>query len=118
MYETAQQLGLNVRVIETTGNELIVIKRTDINAYTKKGLELALVDNLCQFKNLNWDVTTILDVMEEFLGFDPRVWGMDMSLEKELNIEDFFSEVENQKVKPKQEAVFTYDNQPSLFDEF
>ena len=45
VYEEAQKLGLKVRVIESDGKELIVIKRTDLSTEDEKRKLLALADN-------------------------------------------------------------------------
>ena len=45
-----------VRVIETTGDELIAVKRTDVELESEQGRKMALLDNLTTQKNLAWDV--------------------------------------------------------------
>lgn len=45
VYEQAQNLNIPIRIIETTGNELIAVKRTDIAPDSDKRKTLALVDN-------------------------------------------------------------------------
>ncbi len=46
VYGEAKGLGLKERIIETTGDELIVVKRTDIDYGTDKRKSLALDDNI------------------------------------------------------------------------
>ena len=41
-----------VRIIETQGDELVAVKRTDISLDSKEGRELALADNLTTQVNL------------------------------------------------------------------
>lgn len=43
-----------VRVIETEGDELIAVKRTDLSLDSKEGRELAYADNLTTQVNLAW----------------------------------------------------------------
>ena len=43
--QAAATMGMKVRVIETTGDELVAVKRTDIDIDSKEGRELALADN-------------------------------------------------------------------------
>lgn len=44
--ETAKKLGKNkIKVIETTGDELVVVKRTDLDIDSTEGRNLALADN-------------------------------------------------------------------------
>lgn len=45
VYEQAQALQMPVRVIETDGSELVVVKRTDIHTKDEKRRRLALADN-------------------------------------------------------------------------
>ena len=45
VYEQAQELGLKVRVVESDGSELVVIKRTDLATDDDKRKALALADN-------------------------------------------------------------------------
>ena len=45
VYEEAQKLGLKVRVVESDGTELIVIKRKDLSTEDEKRKLLALADN-------------------------------------------------------------------------
>lgn len=45
VYEQAQELGLKVRIIESDGTELVVIKRTDLKTDDEKRKLLALADN-------------------------------------------------------------------------
>ena len=45
-----------VRVIETTGDELVAVKRTDVDIDTAEGRKMAYLDNLTTQVNLTWDV--------------------------------------------------------------
>ena len=45
VYEEAQKLGLKVRIVESDGTELIVIKRKDLSTEDEKRKLLALADN-------------------------------------------------------------------------
>lgn len=45
VYEQAQKLKMPVRVVETDGSELVVVKRTDIHTTDEKRKKLALADN-------------------------------------------------------------------------
>lgn len=116
VYEAAQELGYKVRIIESQPQELIVVKRNDVDASEKTGLELAFVDNLVQEKNLKWNADVLLDAMSKVLSFDPRVWHGHSALVKDLRIEDFLQEgVEH--VPEKIQKVLKMDTQQlSLFD--
>lgn len=45
VYEQAKALGMQVRVVETDGSELVVVKRTDLATDDEKRRKLALADN-------------------------------------------------------------------------
>ena len=45
IYEQAQVLNIPVKVIETDGSELVVVKRTDLNTDDEKRKKLAVMDN-------------------------------------------------------------------------
>ena len=64
-----------VRVIETTGDELVAVKRTDIDINTKKGRELALADNATTKVNLVFDHVELEKEMFE-CDLDPNEWGV------------------------------------------
>ena len=77
-FEKAGEIGISkVRVIETTGDEIIVHKRTDLDADTAKARMVALADNRTTEINLSWDAG-------EFEGL----------LETTPDIKNFFAETE------------------------
>ena len=67
-----------VRIIETTGDELVAVKRTDISLDSKEGRELALADNLTTQVNLAWDQVELEKVAAQE-GIDLDLWGMPQS---------------------------------------
>lgn len=82
-----------VRVIETTGDELVAVKRTDIELDSKEGRELALADDLTTHVNLSWDRAELAGVKEQY-GIDLEGWGCDdllpaMADEAEVKEDDF-----------------------------
>ena len=62
-----------VRVIETTGDELVAVKRTDVDLDSKKGREMALADNAASRLNLEWDEVELQSVTAE-LDIDVDSW--------------------------------------------
>lgn len=66
-----------VRVIETEGDELIAVKRTDLSLDSKEGRELAYADNLTTQVNLAWDEIELDHLQTEVEGFDTSDWGFD-----------------------------------------
>lgn len=82
--ETAANIGAeDIRIIETTGEELVVVKRTDVDLDTKEGREMALADNATSAADLEWDDDTLLEVSDDF-DIDPTDWGVDMPEDKPL----------------------------------
>ena len=89
-----------VRVIETTGDELVAVKRTDVDIDTAEGRKMAFLDNLTTQVNLTWDETEIQAVQADVEGFDVGDFGFDIgelganSEEEPLPDEDDFGEGE------------------------
>lgn len=64
--EMAEKLGKRkIRIIETDGEELVVVKRTDLDIESKEARELALLDNTTSERNLLWDAEKIKQVAEQ-----------------------------------------------------
>lgn len=68
--------GEKVIVVETTGDTLVAVKRTDIDLDSKEGRELALADNATQKADLAWDAGALDEVAGEW-GIDPGEWGLE-----------------------------------------
>ena len=68
-----------VRVIETTGDELIAVKRTDVELESEQGRKMALLDNLTTQVNLAWDEAELQTITGEIEGFDPGDFGFDIN---------------------------------------
>ena len=78
--KAAKAAGIKkVRIIETTGDELVAVKRTDIDIDSAEGRKMALLDNLTTQVNLAWDPSEIDAVSSEIEGFDPSDYGFDPS---------------------------------------
>lgn len=108
VYETAKKQGVKkVICIETTGDTLVVVKRTDIDADSKTGLELQLVDNLSTEQNLNWDTDWVIECMNKSYSFDPRKWNGYNCVIKELSLEDYLKSgvtIVEKKTSSKQDS--------------
>jgi hypothetical protein len=60
--ESAVDIGLPVRFIETDGTELVVVQRRDLDLYEDKAArELAYTDNRSGELSLDWDVARLLE---------------------------------------------------------
>ena len=60
--EVAADLELPLRVVETDGNELVVVRRTDLDLDSKEGAGLAIADNRTSEVGLDWDIKNLLDL--------------------------------------------------------
>lgn len=75
--EAAAQAGIeNVRIIETQGDELVAVKRTDVDLNTQKGREMAFADNATASVDLSWNEDNI---KEFFTEEDTEKWGITIS---------------------------------------
>lgn len=87
-FQKAGEIGLTkVRVIETSGDEIIVHKRTDLDANDPKARMLALADNRTAEINLQWDTS-----------------GLKAFSEKTEQVLDFFSDAELELLSGVMEA--------------
>lgn len=68
-----EQGGQDVVIVETSGDTLVAVKRTDIDLDTKRGREMALADNAAAKSNITWDAEKI------FAWEMPAAeWGIDL----------------------------------------
>jgi hypothetical protein len=79
--ETAGQLGMtNVKVVETTGSELVAVKRTDLDLTSDpEARELAYADNRVGQLSLDWDADELFDSIANGVDLS-KFWS-----EKELD---------------------------------
>ena len=74
--EAAVNAGITkTKVVEVTGDELVVVKRTDLKLDSKRGREMALADNATAAVDLAWDFDQLAQAVEEF-EIDPKSWGV------------------------------------------
>lgn len=116
VYDAAVSLGKKTVTIETDGDVLVIVKRTDVDAGETKGKELQFIDNLAVEKNLSWNTDVLLDAMNEDLSFDPRTWGGYECLVKELELKDLIlDDIPVKDKKVKKEEPIEISGQLSLF---
>ena len=74
--EKCAELGIEkVRVVETSGDDLVVVQRNDIELDSDRGREMALADNVTSLKDLDLD----LELIEDCLGDDVLDrWGLNV----------------------------------------
>lgn len=86
--ENAAIVGLeNVIIVETDGNQIVAVKRKDIDLDSAKGRELALADNATGKANLAWDEELIAQVAEQY-SIDPEDWGVSLDAPEDDENED------------------------------
>ena len=74
--EAAINAGIKkTRVVEVTGDELVVVKRTDLELDSKKGRQMAFADNATAAADLSWDEERIGEAADEW-GLVPEDWGV------------------------------------------
>lgn len=73
--ESAADLGLPVRFVQTDGTELVVVQRTDLDLDSESGRSLAYLDNRVAELDLSWDVAELL--ADRDAGLDLAAVGFD-----------------------------------------
>lgn len=75
--ESARKAGIKKTiVVETTGEELVVVKRTDVSLDSKQGREMALADNSTAAADLNWDFENLKELDKWEIKADD--WGAEI----------------------------------------
>ena len=87
--EAAGQIGLDkIKVVETIGDEIIAVKRTDISLDSKQGRKMALADNATAKADLEWDFENIISELEPE---EAKEWGVEeikTGLDSEKEVEN------------------------------
>lgn len=77
--ENAGAVGLeDIIVVETNGNQIVAVKRTDIDLDSKIGRELALADNASAKASITWDEDII---KQDWQIEEVKDWGIDISFD-------------------------------------
>ena len=86
--EAAINAGISkTRIVEVTGDELVVVKRTDLELDSKQGREMALADNATAAADLSWDEECIEAETEKW-EIVPEDWGVELLEASDENSED------------------------------
>lgn len=81
--EAAGQAGFEkVKIVETTGDEIVAVKRTDVSLNSDMGREMALADNATAAADLEWDKDTIGEFFEPE---DVEKWNIDLDWGDTMN---------------------------------
>ncbi len=117
VFEQAKEMGLKVRVIESDGSELVVVKRTDLKTGDDKRKLLALADNRTA-ELAEWDTEALEKLIAEMpeldlssIGFDEKSL-LDIGIEPEHGEADAEPQINkceelNKKWKVKAGDLFT-----------
>lgn len=99
--EAAGQIGLDkIKVIETTGDEIVAVKRTDVSLNSYKGRKLAMADNATAQADLSWDFEKLGEAFEDD---ELKKWVKGaIASASDLELNQFFEESDdNQQKEPK-----------------
>ena len=84
VYEQAQKLKMPVRVVETDGSELVVVKRTDLATGDEKRKRLALADNVASdLSDFDNDL-----LQEDFTIEELGDWGLEFEHDNAIEAKD------------------------------
>ena len=76
--EAAINAGIKkTRVVEVTGDELVVVKRTDLELDSQRGRRMALADNATAAADLAWDEEKLTEAADQW-GLVPEDWGVEL----------------------------------------
>lgn len=93
--EAAGSVGLeNVKIIETTGDEIVAVKRTDMTLDSEEGRKMAYADNATASVDLEWNEDNIKEQSEKW-GFDTNEWG---KISDSMKSEEKFQEIEEKNI--------------------
>ena len=67
-----------VRIVDTEGDEIVAVRRRDVDLDSKLGRELAFADNATQQVSLAWDEAELEAVQADVEGFDIADFGFDI----------------------------------------
>lgn len=86
VYSQAQLLKMPIKVVETNGSELIVVKRTDLKTDDDRRKQLAVMDNSTSDTS-DFDLTLL---QEDFETEELEDWGLDVdfAIEEETDEEE------------------------------
>jgi DNA modification methylase len=62
--DVAAELDLPVKVVQTNGEEVVVVQRTDLDIDSEAGRGLAIADNRTGEVSLEWDTDALLDIAD------------------------------------------------------
>ena len=104
--EAAGSVGLTkVKIVETTGDEIVAVKRTDVTLDSAEGREMALVDNATASADLEWDKDNIAEYFEPE---ETEAWGLDIDWDEDTEVEEDEAPEVDESEPPKSELGRVY----------
>jgi len=80
-----EQGGEDIIIVETTGDQMVVVKRTDVDLNTPQGREMALADNATAKANIVWAEDIIA---AEMGAATAATWGVEITEQNLAGTED------------------------------
>lgn len=106
--EAAGSVGLeNIKIVETTGDEIVAVKRTDMTLDSEEGRKMAYADNATGSVDLEWNEDNIREQSEKW-GFDTNDWGFNFDFDKDAEVEEDEAPEVNESEPPKSELGKVY----------
>jgi hypothetical protein len=104
-----EELGINkVKVVEITGDELVVVQRLDLDINSPEGAKMKILDNTVSKHNYVEDLEVAEVVCEEF-----QLEAIDLGMEKQVEDEGYGTEftLKDGDKEPFQQMTFTLANE-------
>lgn len=97
IYEQSQKLNIPVKIVESDGSELVVVKRTDLKTDDEKRKKLAILDNSTSDTS-TFDLPLL---QEDFQAEELRDFGVPVVETNFDDIDSFFEETGDKEKKVK-----------------
>ena len=112
----------NVIEVQTDGKQIVVVKRTDLDADSSAGKKMAIMDNRTSEQGLAWDAVIVEDLLNEIKDDEGELNNylkdLENQLNVEMNIEDAFGMLPDEDRAPFRQMTFTvHDNQFEIISE-
>lgn len=123
----AQEAFINAGIedvieVETDGNQIVVVKRTDMEADSTAGKKMAIMDNRTSEQGLAWDAIVLEEMLEEIKQdegeLDKYLTDLQEQIDIELDIDDAFGKLQDEDRTPFRQMTFTlHDSQEETVTE-
>jgi hypothetical protein len=108
--EKFHEIGMDkIKVVETDGNELVVVQRVDLDINSAEGAKMKILDNTVSKHNYIEDVEVAEAVCEEF-EIEAVELGLTKPFKEDEDIDKFFVEIE-QKKDNKYHIILKYNEE-------